>query len=123
MRILVVVLCFLMVSCGIFFDDLSQAQKYVSQENYEEAIKLLDSYHAANSKKYNAEVHLIYADKVLQNFAESRFHRYHHAKELIERSLQLDPKNTKAKAFYLMISKLIKQDLPENIIEEAKNND
>lgn len=90
-------------------EDLSQAKNYVEQRNYSEAISLLNTYKSKNSQKYNAEVHLIVAESILKDLDKPKLERYEEAKTYYEEAVRLDPKNKKARSFYLMILKLLKQ--------------
>lgn len=91
-------------------EDLSQAKNYVEQKNYSEAISLLNTYKSTSSKNYNAEVHLMVAEDILKDLDKPKIERYEEAKVYYEEAVKLDPKNTKARTFYLMLLKLLKQN-------------
>jgi hypothetical protein len=99
--------CILLSSCSLFGDDLTQAKKLVSEKNYVEAIKILDGYKSISAKKYNSEVNVIYAIEILKNLNKPKSERYIPAKEVLEKALSLDPQNSKARTFYVMIVKQI----------------
>jgi len=108
-KVLTIALIFLLSSCAIVTEDLSQAKQYVEQKNYSEAIALLNTYKSSGSKKYNAEVHLESAENILKDLDKPKTERYEEAKVYYEEAVRLDPKNSKARSFYLMILKLLKQ--------------
>jgi len=108
-KVLTLALVFILSSCAIVSEDLSQAKQYVDQKNYSEAIALLNTYKSSNSKKYNAEVHLEVAENILKDLDRPKTERYEEAKTYYEEAVRLDPKNSKARSFYLMILKLLKQ--------------
>lgn len=108
-KVLTLALIVILSSCAIVSEDLSQAKQYVEQNNYSEAILLLNSYKSTASKKYNAEVHLEVAEDILKDLDKPKLERYEEAKTYYEEAVRLDPKNTKARSFYLMILKLLKQ--------------
>ena len=97
-------------SCAVISEDLSQAQQYMEQKNYSEAIALLNTYESKASRKYNAEVHLAVAEDILKDLERPKQERYEEAKTYYEEAVRLDPKNSKARTFYLMILKLSKQN-------------
>lgn len=97
-------------SCALLSEDLKEAQAYVAQSNYEEAIRLLDGFKSGYSKKYNSEIHMDYAIKTLKNLDESKNTRYLKAKSLLEKSVNLDSKNHKARTYYVMLLKLMRND-------------
>ena len=99
--------CLLLSSCSLFGDDLTQAKKLVSEKKYKEAIKLLDSYKSSSAKKYNSQVNVLYAISILKNLDNPKSERYTPAKEILERALSLDPQNSKARTFYVMMVKQI----------------
>lgn len=97
---------FFLSSCGIIFDDLTQVKKAVDLGNYEQAIDMMSRYQSMNSKKYNSNLHVIYADHILQNLDLSKAERYSQAKLLLKKALVLDSTNKKARTFYVMLTKL-----------------
>lgn len=108
-NILIFVLSVLLNSCAVLTEDLTQAKQYVEQNNYNEAIKILNAYKSRNSKSYNAKVHMMLAEKILKNLERPKLERYEEAKKYYEQAVKLDPKNKKARTFYLMILKLERQ--------------
>jgi len=97
----------LLSSCSLFGDDLTQAKKLVSEKKYAEAIKILDGFKSISAKKYNSEVNVLYAVEILKNLNKPKSERYIPAKEILERALSLDPQNSKARTFYVMMVKQI----------------
>lgn len=104
------ILVFISLSaCSLISEDLTQAKKLVSEKKYKEAIQLLDTYKSGTSKKYNAVVNIEYGISKLKNLEAPKSERYPEAKANFERALSLDPKNTEARTFYIMMVKLINQ--------------
>lgn len=114
---LYIILCLsvLLSSCSIFTEDLTEAKRLASEKKYQEAIALLDSYKSANSKKYNAQVRVEYGVEILKDLDTTKSERYQLAKTLFEEAVRLDPKNTKARTFYLT---LLKTSHNEDLEEE-----
>jgi hypothetical protein len=121
--------CLLLASCSLIGEDLTQAQKLVSEKKYSEAIKLLDSYKSGSAKKYNSKVNVEYAVDILKNLDNPKSERYLRAKEILERALSLDPQNSKARTFYVMMVKQINQLKLDRVApvkttpEEVKENE
>jgi len=99
--------CILLSSCSLFGEDLTQAKKLVSEKKFSEAIKILDGFKSNSAKKYNSEVNVLYAVEILKNLNKTKSERYIPAKEILERAVSLDPQNSKARTFYVMIVKQI----------------
>jgi tetratricopeptide (TPR) repeat protein len=104
----------LLCSCSIFTEDLTEAKRLGAEKKYAEAIALLDHFKSGNSKKYNAQLRVEYGVDVLRNLDESKSERHQLAKTLFEEAVRLDPKNTKARTFYLTLLKTThNEDLTE----------
>lgn len=111
--LLVNILALFMTSCGLFHEDMTEVDEFARKQEYVNAIAILNGYTSSYSKKYNSQLHLAYAEQILKNLKRDKYDRYTTAKEFLEKSLKLDPKNKKAKTYYLMLIKLIKKDFPE----------
>lgn len=106
---LTTLLLIILSACSLISEDLSQAKKLVSEKKYKEAIQLLDTYKSGSSKKYNALVNIEYGVSKLKNLEAPKSERYPDAKAHFERALSLDPKNSTARTYYVMMVKLINQ--------------
>jgi tetratricopeptide (TPR) repeat protein len=121
--------CLCLSSCSLLGDDLSKAQKLVNENNFPEAIKILNTYKSHSAKKYNSEVHVDYAISILKNLNYPKSERYLKAKELFEQALSLDSQNPKARTFYVMMVKQINLLQLDRIVpvqpaqNEAKENE
>lgn len=102
-------ICLLLSSCSLFHEDMTKVNELISQKNYTEAIMALDEMESGHAKKLNAKVHVEYAELILSNIKEAKKQRYVSAKEILERAMQLDPKNKDAKTYYLMLLNLLKK--------------
>ena len=107
-------LSFLLSSCSIFTEDLTEAKRLTAEKKYQEAIALLDNFKSGNSKKYNAQVRVEYGVEILKDLDTTRSERYQLAKTLFEEAVRLDPKNTKARTFYLTLLKTTNQEDTES---------
>lgn len=108
--LMVTVVLLLLSSCSILAEDLTAVKELASYGQYEEAITILDSYKSNSSNKYNASLRIEYGEKILKDLESDQQARYREAKNLFERALELDPKNTRARVLYLTVLKLIKDD-------------
>lgn len=101
-------------SCSIFTEDLTEAKKLGAEKKYAEAIAILDHFKSTNSKRYNSQLRVEYGVDVLRNLDESKSERHQLAKTLFEEAVKLDPKNSKARTFYLT---LLKTSHDEDLME------
>ncbi len=112
--LLILFLSFSLGSCSIFTEDLTEAKRLASEKKYQEAMAILDNFKGANSKKYNAQVRVEYGVEILKDLDTTKSERYQLAKTLFEEAVRLDPKNTKARTFYLTLLKTThNEDLTE----------
>ena len=106
--ILILLISFSLSSCALFHEDMTAINELVLEEEYSEAIIQLDEMTSSFAKKKNSEVHVEYAISILKNTSEDKRTRYITAQDILEKALQLDPKNKEAKTYYLMVLKLSK---------------
>ncbi len=112
--LVIILLSFSLGSCSIFTEDLTEAKRLTAEKKYQEAIAILDNFKSGNSKKYNAQVRVEYGVEILKDLDSTKSERYQLAKTLFEEAVRLDPKNTKARTFYLTLLKTTNQEDTES---------
>ncbi len=103
--VLIILLSALLGSCTVFTEDLTEARKLAVEKKYQEALAILDGFKSGNSKKYNSKLRVEYAVEILKDLNQSKSERHQLAKTLLEEAVRLDPKNTRARTFYLALLK------------------
>ena len=107
-RIIALTLLVNLSSCALFHEDMTEVDAYISNSQYSEAIIKLSEMDSKFSKKKNSEVHVLYGVQILKNLKQDKKARYVSAKEIFEKAVNLDPKNTEARTYYLMMLNLSK---------------
>lgn len=86
----------------------------VLEKQYSQAIELLDSYDSFYAKRYNSKVHIQYGMSILSDLNIDQQERYKLCKEIFEKALKLNPKNQRARVYYLTVLKSIKQETKDH---------
>lgn len=95
-------------SCSLFHEDMTAVEADLAKKDFSAAIMKLDDMDSAYSKKISSKAHVQYAVSILKNIEQDKRSRYITVKDILEKAVQLDPKNQEAKTYYLMVLKLSK---------------
>lgn len=106
--ICVFTILFLLSSCSLLHEDMTKVNDAITREDYSAAIMQLNDMDSSFAKKLNSKTHVDYAISILRNIKQEKRARYITAKDILEKAVQLNPKNEDAKTYYLIMLKLSK---------------
>jgi tetratricopeptide (TPR) repeat protein len=105
-KMLILIFSLFLSSCSLFHEDLSAIEKLIKNEQYTEAITKLEDLKSGYAKELNSKAHVGYAISILKDLTKDKRTRYFTAKDILEKAVNLNPKNKDAKTYYLLVLNL-----------------